>query len=95
MRTLAFAIIVVGVATVALIWDSLHLIRDAERMQRDPRLLRRSFIRLGLVYVCGSAWGIVQVIRGDLPPGALIGVVVAASIAWLLIKQASGVKSGQ
>jgi hypothetical protein len=29
------------------------------------------------------------------PPEALIGIAVAATFAWLLIKQASNVKTGQ
>jgi tryptophan-rich sensory protein len=95
MRTLAFAIAVVGVATVALIWGSLHVIHDAEKMQRNPRLLRRRFLTMGIIYALSSGWGIVQVASGDLPAASLIGVAVAASLAWLLIKQSSGLKSGQ
>ena len=91
MSTLVFAIVAVAVATAALVWGSLHVVREAERMQRDPRLLRRRLLMLGLVYVCSSGWGIVQVARGDYPPEALIGIAVAATVAWLLIKQASKV----
>jgi|ERR1700674_828447 len=91
MSTLVFAIVGVAVVTAALVWGSLHVIREAERMQRDPRLLRRRLLTLGLVYVCSSGWGIIQVARGDYPPEGLIGIVVAATFAWLLIKQASKV----
>jgi hypothetical protein len=94
MRTLAFVIIGVGVATAALIWGSLHLIREAEKMQRNPRLLRRQLLLLGTVYVLSSGWGIIEVATGNYPPETLIGIAVAASMAWLLIKQASNVKSG-
>jgi hypothetical protein len=92
MSTLVFAIVGVAVATAALVlgW-SLHVIREAERMQPDPRLLRRRLLTLGLIYVCSSGWGIVQVARGDYLPEALIGIAVAATFAWLLIKQASKV----
>jgi hypothetical protein len=95
MRTLAFVIIGVGLTTAALIWGSLHIMREAEKMQRNPRLLRRQLLLLGIVYVLSSGWGIVQVAAGNYPPEAMIGIAVAASIAWLLIKQASQVKSGQ
>jgi hypothetical protein len=95
MRTLALSIIGVGLATAILIWGSLHLIHDAEKMQRNPRLLRRRFLVMGAVYVVSSGWGIFEVGRGNEPPEALIGIVVAASLAWLLIKQASKVDTGQ
>lgn len=95
MRTLAFVIIAVGVVTAALIWGSLHLIQDAEKMERNPRLLRRQLLLLGIVYVLSSGWGVIQVATGNYPPETLLGIAVAASMAWLLIKQASNVKSGQ
>jgi len=95
MQTLALAIIVVGIVTAALIWGSLHIIHEAEKMQLDPRKLRRNFLTLGIIYAISSGWGIIQVASGDLPAASLIGVVVAASLAWFLIKQASGVKIRQ
>lgn len=95
MRTLALSIIGVGLATAILICASLHLIHDSEKMQRDPRLLRRRFLVMGAVYVVGSGWGIFEVARDNEPPEALIGIAVAASLAWLLIKQASKVDIGQ
>jgi hypothetical protein len=95
MRTLAFAIIGVGVATAVLIWGSLHLVHDAEKMERNPRLLRRRLLLWGTVYVLSSGWGIIQVVRGNEPPAALVGIVVAASFAWLLIRGASRVNTGQ
>ena len=95
MRTLALSIIGVGLATAILIWGSLRLIHDAEKMERNPRLLRRRFLIMGAIYVTSSVWGIFEVARGNEPPEALIGIAVAASMAWLLIKQGSNVKSGQ
>jgi hypothetical protein len=64
-------------------------------MQRNPRLLRRRFLVLGAVYVVSSGWGIFEVARGNETPEALIGIAVAASLAWLLIKQASKVNVSQ
>ena len=95
MRTLAFAIIGVGVVTAVLIWGCFRLVRDAEKMERNLRLLRRRLLIWGTLYVVSSGWGIIQVVRGNEPPAALIGVVVAASLAWLLIRGASTVNTGQ
>jgi hypothetical protein len=64
-------------------------------MPRNPQLLRRKFLSLGIIYAISSGWEIIQVASGDLHAASLIGVAVAASLAWLLIKQASGVKTGQ
>jgi len=95
MRILAFAILGVGIATAVLIWLSLHLVHDAEKMERNPRLLRRRLLIWGTLYVFSSGWGIIQVVRGNEPPAALVGIVVAASLAWLLIRGASRVNTGQ
>jgi dipeptide/tripeptide permease len=95
MRILAFAIIGVGVATAVLIWLSLHLVHDAEKMERNPRLLRRRLLIWGTLYVVSSVWGIIQVVRGNEPPAAFVGIVVAAGFAWLLIRGASRVNTGQ
>jgi hypothetical protein len=95
MRVLALAIIGVGVATAVLIWLSLHLVHEAEKMERNPRLLRRRLLIWGSLYVVSSGWGIIQVVRGNEPPAALVGIVVAASLAWILIRGASRVDQGQ
>jgi hypothetical protein len=92
MRLLAWSIVVVGIATALLVWGCFRLICDAEKMQRDPTLLRRRMVRLGLFYICCAVLGIVRVVTGDLPPMALIGLPVTAGIAWILIKQANNVK---
>lgn len=92
MRAFALTILLVGISTAVLVWTCFRLIRDAEKMQRDPKLLRRRFHRLGFLYVAGCLVGIVRVATGDLPPIALIGLPISAAIAWTLIAQASKVK---
>lgn len=92
MRLLAWSIFVVGIATALLMWGCFRLIRDAEKMGRDPTLLRRRMLRMGLFYICCAVLGIARVVIGDLPPMALIGVPVTAGIAWILIKQANNVQ---
>jgi hypothetical protein len=61
-------------------------------MERDPKLLPRRILRMGLFYICSAGYGIVEVVTGNLPPIALIGLPVAAGIAWTLIREASNVK---
>lgn len=92
MRVLAWSILVVAVTTALLVWGGFRLIRDVEKMQRDPKLLRRAFLRMAIMYIAGSVFGIIQVATGSLPPIALMGIPVAGALAWTLIKQASNVK---
>ena len=92
MRVLAWAIVVVGVTTALLVWGCFRLVRDAERMERNPELLRRRFLRLGLFYIAVAVPAILQVATGREPPITLIGLPIAAALAWLLIKHASNVK---
>jgi hypothetical protein len=95
MRVLVLAIIGVGVATAVLIWLSLHLVHETEKMERNARLLRRRLLVWGSLYVVSSGWGIIQVVRGNAPPAALVGIVVAASFAWIMIRGAGRVNNGQ
>jgi len=92
MRALALTILAVGVTTALLIWACLHVIRDAEKMQRDPKLLCRRFRFLGIVYIVGCLFGIFHVATGSEPPITLIGLPIGATLAWFWIKQASNVK---
>jgi hypothetical protein len=61
-------------------------------MECDPRLLRRRFLLLGLIYVGSSVLGIAEVATGKQPPETLIGLPIAAALAWLLIRQATKVR---
>jgi hypothetical protein len=90
--TLAVIILGVALTTAVLVWASLNVCRDVERMERDPRYLRRRFLMLGLLYVGSSVFGIVEVVRGNQPPLSLIGLPIAAALAWLFIRQAANVK---
>jgi hypothetical protein len=84
--------VAVGIATALLMWGCFRLIRDAEKMERDPTLLRRRMLRMGLFYICCAVLGIARVASGDLPPMTLVGLPVTAWIAWILIKQANNAK---
>jgi len=92
MRLFALSVFVVGVTTAFLIWGCIGLARDAERMERDPRLLRRRSLRLGFLYISIVVLDIVRIAMGDLPPMALIGVPITAAFAWFFIRRASNVK---
>ena len=52
MRAFALTMVAVGIATALLMWGCFRLIRDAEKMERDPTLLRRRMLRMGLFYIC-------------------------------------------
>lgn len=66
MRIFVFAIIGVGVATAVLIWG-FQLVHDAEKMERNPKLLRRRLLLWGTIYIASSGWGIIQVVRAMSP----------------------------
>ena len=93
MRGAALAIVVVAFTTAAIVWASLHVIREAEKMQRDAKLLRRRLLFLGTLYVCSASLGAFQVATGKEPPVTLTGVAVAAVVAWLLIRSAAKANS--
>jgi hypothetical protein len=93
MRGAIFAIVAVAFTTAAIVWGSLHVIHEAERMQRDAKLLRRRFLFLGAIYACSASCGVFQVATGQQPPLALIGVAVAGAFAWFLIRGASKAKT--
>jgi len=95
MRVLALAILGVTVTTAVLVWACFGIVRDAERMQRDPKFLRRRALLLGTLYVISAAYGVSQVIEGNEPPIALIGLPIAAAFAWTFLKAAANVKPPQ
>jgi len=92
MSTLAFAILGVAVTTALLIWGSLRVFRDAERLQRDPKALRRRLLLFGSLYVASSVFAIFQVATGNSPPITLIGIPIAAALIWAFLKAAGNVE---
>jgi hypothetical protein len=68
MRGAIFAVVAVALTTAAIVRGSLHVIHEAERMQRDAKLLRRRFLFLGAIYACSASWGVLQVATGQQPP---------------------------
>ena len=93
MRLLALSVFVVGVTTALLVWGCIGLARDLERMQRDPKLLRRRFFLLGSLYIASAVFGTVEIAIGSEPPIGLVGLPIAALFAWTFIKAASNVRT--
>jgi hypothetical protein len=90
--TTATVIIGVLVATAVMGWMMWRLFRSVERMERDPKYLRRSLIYGAVIYVFGALFGIIEVARGEQPIQALIGLPIVLFLIWVLLRSASKVK---
>ncbi|MGA8202416.1 MAG: hypothetical protein WB814_20275 [Candidatus Sulfotelmatobacter sp.] len=90
--TIATVIIGVLVATAVMGWLMWRLFRSAERMERDPKHLRRRLIRGAMIYVAGALAGMIEIARRELPIQALIGLPISLFMIWVLLRTASKVK---
>ena len=90
--TIATVIIGVLVATAVMGWLMWRLFRSAERMERDPKYLRRRLIRGAMIYVAGALAGMIEIARRELPIQALIGLPISLFMIWVLLRTASKVK---
>ena len=90
--TIATAITAVLAATAALGWMMWRVVRSAERMERDPKYLRRRLIWGAMIYVFGVLFGTIEVARGEQPIQALIGLPIALFMIWILLRSAAKVK---
>ncbi|MFY9948626.1 MAG: hypothetical protein WA261_00770 [Candidatus Sulfotelmatobacter sp.] len=90
--TIATVIIGVLVATAVMGWLMWRLFRSAERMERDPKYLRRRLIRGAMIYVAGALVGMIEIARRELPIQALIGLPISLFMIWVLLRTASKVK---
>src|ERR1700687_1713572 len=88
------ATIITGVLALSafLGWGAWRGCKSAERAERDPRYLRRNLLWLGLIYVGGAVYGIVEVVTGREPIKSLIGLPVGALLAWFCLRTAIRVK---
>lgn len=89
---IALSILTVGITTALLVWACFRLVHEAERMQRDPKQVRRYCLVLGSCYIVAAVYGAVQIASGDAPPAGLIGIAIAAMFIWNLIRRVSNVK---
>jgi hypothetical protein len=69
-----------------------RLARSVERMERDPKYLRRRLIWGAMIYVFGALFCIIEVARGEQPIQALIGLPIVLFVIWALLRTASRVK---
>lgn len=90
--TIATVIIGVLVATAVMGWLMWRLFRSAERMERNPKYLRRRLIRGAMIYLFGALFGMIEIARGELPIQALIGLPISLFMIWVILRTASKVK---
>jgi len=89
-----FVIAVVAVFTVSaeLGWQALRIAKSAERSISDPRYRRRRLIYLAAVYGVGTVLGVIEVIRGELPGLAMIGVAITLLLVCWSLRTAIKIK---
>jgi hypothetical protein len=90
--TIATVIIGVLVVTALMGWMMWRLYRSAERMERDPKYLRRRLVWGAMIYVIAALFGIIEVARGEQPIQTLVGLPIALFLIWALLRAASRVK---
>jgi len=69
-----------------LAWGMWRLYKTLERAERDPKYVRRLFMRSGIVYGCSAVIGTVLVATGNLPKASLIGLPIVALFCWTNIR---------
>lgn len=66
--------------------------KETERAETEARYRRRMLLRMALLYVACAVLGIAEVISGRAPKESLLGLPIAAFLAWVLWKAATRVK---
>jgi hypothetical protein len=89
---LVTVIVGVSLTSAVLAWTMWRTWKSAERAETDLRHRRWIFLRLGLLYVGAAVFGVVEVLSGREPKESLIGLPVAALLAWFLLKAAVKVR---
>jgi hypothetical protein len=79
-------------ATAALGWMMWRVVRSSERMEREPKYLRRRLIWGAMIYVVGVLFGTIEVARGEQPIEALVGLPIALYMIWMLLRKAAKVE---
>ena len=80
---------VVVMVLVAAMWGAA---KGAERAEKDARHRRKVLLRGTLLYVACAVVGIAEVVAGRAPAESLIGLPIAAFLAWLCWRVATRVK---
>jgi hypothetical protein len=89
---IALVIAAVSVASAVLASAAWSIWKEAERAEGDARYRRRVLIRMALLYVACAVFGIAEVIAGRAPKESLIGLPIAALLAWLWLRAAIRLK---
>ncbi len=89
---MATVIIGVLVATAVMGWMMWRLARSAERMERDPKYLRRRLVWAAMIYVFGALFGIIEVARGEQPVQTLIALPIVLFLIWVILRSSRKVK---
>lgn len=92
--SLMIALIVgaVTISSVVLIAAGWSAWKETERAESDARYRRRMLLRMALLYVACAVLGIAEVISGRAPKERLLGLPIAAFLAWAWWKAATRVK---
>lgn len=85
-------IVGVSVTTAILGWIMWRAWKSAERAETDLRHRRRTFLRLGLIYVAAAVIGVAGVLRGTEPKESLVGLPIGVLLAWFWLRTALKVK---
>ena len=89
---IALVIVAVTVSSAVLVAGMWGAWRETERAENDLRYRRRVLLRLALLYVVCAVLGIAEVVAGRAPTESLLGLPIAAFIAWVCWKAATRVK---
>ena len=90
--TVIIVIAGVSAATAGLIYLLWRTVKSVERMERDPRYLRRRLFWFGMLYVAGAVFAVYEVAVGDEPLATLVGLPVSLAFAWFWLRAATRVR---
>jgi hypothetical protein len=89
---IALVIVAVTVSSALLAAGMWAAWRETERAERDPRYKRKILLRLSLLYIGCAAFGIAEVVSGREPKQSLLGLPIAAVLAWAYLRAATRMK---
>lgn len=86
--------VVIGVSVVSALfgWMMFRLAKSMDRAERDPKYKRRIFLCCAAIYGLGIVSGVSQVLSGEAPPVALLGLPIPILFVWWFLRLARQVK---
>lgn len=88
---MSLAIVSVLFVTAVLAWGMWRLCKTVDRMDREPRYLRRVLRGGALFYSLGAVIGILKVVTGNAPWWSLAFLPIPLFIVWTCLRAASKV----